>query len=69
MRRTITIALIAVGIALMVIGFLVSAPWGTSAVEDSDPVFTGAPLLFVLGTISVVAAAVLYELLPEKHVD
>ncbi len=69
MRRTVSITLVAVGIALMVIGFLVSAPWGTSSVEDADPAFTGAPLLFVAGVIAVIAAAVLYELLPEKHVD
>jgi hypothetical protein len=69
MRRTVTVTLVVVGFALMVIGFFVTAPWGTSSVEDADPVFTGAPLVFVVGIIAVVAAAVLYELLPDRHGD
>jgi hypothetical protein len=69
MRRTITVSLVIGGFALMVIGFFVAAPWGSSSVADSDPAFTGAPLLFVIGIIAVVAAAVLYELLPDKHID
>lgn len=69
MRRTITLSLVVAGFALMVIGFFVAAPWGTSSIEDADPAFTGAPLVFVVGIISVVAAAVLYELLPDRHGD
>jgi uncharacterized membrane protein YidH (DUF202 family) len=69
MRRTITVSLVVAGFVLMAIGFFVAAPWGTSSVADADPVFPGAPLLFVVGIIAVVAAAVLYELLPDKHVD
>ncbi len=67
MRRLITIGLVVVGFALMLIGYLTAAPWGSSSVADSDPVFTGAPLLFLLGIISVIAAAVLYEVLPDKR--
>ncbi len=67
MRRTVTVSLIVVGFVLMVVGFFVSAPWGTSSVEDADPAFTGAPSLFVVGIVSVVAAAVLYELLPDRR--
>ena len=67
MRRTITFGLIAVGIALMVIGFITAAPWGSSSVADSNPSILGAPLLFLLGIFSVVAAAVLYEVLPDKR--
>jgi len=51
----------------MLIGFLTAAPWGSSSVADSNPAFLGAPLLFVLGIVSVVAAAVLYEVLPDKR--
>jgi hypothetical protein len=67
MRRTVTLSLVVVGLALMLVGFLTAAPWGSSAVEDSNPVVVGAPLLFVLGIVSVVAAAVLYEVLPDKR--
>ncbi len=67
MRRTVTVSLVVVGLALMLVGFLTAAPWGSSTVADSDPVIMGAPLLFVLGIVSVVAAAVLYEVLPDKR--
>ena len=67
MRRTITIGLVVTGLALMVIGFLTAAPWGTDSVDNSNPVITGAPMLFILGIISVIAAAVLYEVLPDRR--
>lgn len=67
MRRTITVGLIVVGVALMLIGFLLAAPWGSSEVADSDPAMKGAPLLFILGIASTVAAAVVYELLPDRR--
>lgn len=67
MRRAITVGLVVVGFALMLIGFLAAAPWGSSAVADSDPAFKGAPLIFILGIVSTVAAAVVYELLPDKR--
>ena len=67
MRRTITVGLVVVGFALMLIGFVTAAPWGSSSVADSNPVFVGAPMLFLLGVVSVVAAAILYELLPDKR--
>lgn len=66
MRRTITITMVGVGLALMVVGLLAAAPWGTASVSDSNPAFTGAPILFVLGTVSVIGAALLYELLPDR---
>lgn len=67
MRRSVTVSMVLVGLVLMLIGFLSAAPWGSSAVADSDPAFLGAPLLFILGIVSVVAAAVLYEVLPDRH--
>lgn len=67
MRRTVTGVLIVAGLALMVVGYLASAPWGASSVADSDPAFPGAPLLFVLGIISMVASALVYELLPDER--
>jgi uncharacterized BrkB/YihY/UPF0761 family membrane protein len=67
MRRTITVGLVILGLALMLIGFVTAAPWGSSSAADSDPALAGAPLLFMLGIVSTVAAAVLYELLPDKR--
>lgn len=67
MRRTVTVGLVVLGVALMLIGFFAAAPWGSSSVADSDPAIVGAPLLFLLGIVSVVAAAVLYEVLPDKR--
>ena len=66
MRRPITIGLVVLGFVLMLIGFLAAAPWGASSVADSNPAIVGAPMLFILGVVSVVAAAVLYELLPDQ---
>lgn len=66
MRRPITIGLVVLGFVLMLIGFLAAAPWGSSSVADSNPAIVGAPMLFILGVVSVVAAAVLYELLPDQ---
>jgi len=67
MRKPITISLVIAGLVLMVVGFVAAAPWGATSVADSDPTFVGAPALFILGIVSVVAAAVLYEVLPNKH--
>ena len=67
MRRIITVSLVIAGFVLMLIGFLTAAPWGSSSVADSNPVIVGAPILFLLGIVSVVGAAVLYELLPDRH--
>lgn len=66
MRRRVTISLVVLGFALMLVGYLAAAPWGSNSVADSDPAFAGAPILFVLGIIAVVAAAVLYEVLPDR---
>lgn len=67
MRRTTTIGLIVTGIALMVIGYLASAPWGSASVADADPAFAGAPILFLLGIVAILMAAILYEILPNKR--
>lgn len=66
MRKTVTITMVVVGLALMVIGLITAAPWGTSSISDADPSFAGAPVLFVLGIISVIGAALVYELLPDR---
>lgn len=67
MRNRTPVGLVVVGLVLMVIGFLGAAPWGVSSVSDSNPVFVGAPIVFLLGIASIVAAVVLYEVLPNKR--
>lgn len=67
MRRATTVTMLVLGFALMLVGYLAAAPWGASSVADSNPTFTGAPLVFILGIVLVVAAAVLYEILPDKR--
>lgn len=67
MRRTVTVSLVVLGLLLMVIGFLTAAPWGSNSVADSNPTIIGAPILFLLGEAAVVAAAVLYEILPDRR--
>jgi len=69
MRRIVTLLLVLIGLGLMLLGFLSSAPWGASSVADSDPRFMGAPTLFIVGIVVVLAAAVFYELLPERDDD
>lgn len=69
MRRTLTAILIVIGLGLMVVGYFTSAPWGASSVADSDPEFVGAPILFIVGIVLVLAAALFYELLPARDDD
>ena len=69
MRRIVTLILVMVGFALMVVGYLNSAPWGASSVADSDPAFVGAPTLFILGIVAILSAPVFYELLPSRDDD
>ncbi|MCL1598896.1 MAG: hypothetical protein M3094_06915 [Actinomycetia bacterium] len=69
MRRILTILLIVVGLGLMVVGYVSSAPWGTSSITDADPAFAGAPSLFLIGIVTVLAAALVYELLPVRDDD
>jgi len=67
MRSKLAILLVVAGVALMVGGFFSAAPWGTSTVADSNPIFQGAPLVFVVGIVFVVSAAIVYEVLPDKR--
>jgi hypothetical protein len=52
---------------LAAVGYVTSAGWSAQTISDADPTFVGAPLLFVVGVVLVVGAAVLYELLPDKE--
>ena len=69
MRRNVTLLLVFFGLVLMVVGYFSSAPWGSSSVADSDPAFLGAPTLFILGIVAILAAAIFYELLPTRDDD
>ena len=53
----------------MVVGYLNSAPWGASSVADSNPIFAGAPTLFILGIVVILSAPIFYELLPSRDDD
>jgi len=69
MRRFLTLLLVLFGFGLMVVSYFSSAPWGSSTVADSDPAFVGAPTLFVIGILLVLASALIYELLPTRDDD
>lgn len=69
MRSIVTWALVVVGLGLAVLGYMLAAPWGADSVADSDPVFVGAPLIFIIGIVSILAAAGFYELLPSRDDD
>jgi len=69
MRRIVTTLFVVFGLGLMVVSYFSSAPWGADRVSDGDPAFVGAPTLFVIGIISVLAAALFYELLPTRDDD
>jgi len=67
-RRTITLLMIVVGLALMVVSyFFLAAPWGADDVAHSNPILQFAPALFVLGVLLVFSAAVVYEVLPDRE--
>lgn len=67
MRRGVTATMIGVGVLLMIIGYFGAAPWGADTVANSDPRIAFAPTLFVLGVIVIFAAAIVYELLPDRE--
>lgn len=67
MRRTLTTGMLIGGAVLMAVGYLSSAPWGADSVTDSNPRFDFAPALFVVGVMMALAAAIVYELLPDRE--
>ena len=69
MRRILTVLLVVSGLVLMVVSYFSSAPWGANTVADSDPAFVGAPTLFIIGIVSILAAALVYDLLPSRDDD
>ena len=69
MRSTVTWLLVLGGLALTVAGYLLAANWGASSEADSNPAVVGDPLIFILGILSIVAAAIVYEVLPGRGDD
>jgi drug/metabolite transporter (DMT)-like permease len=66
MRKRITLAMVVGGLLLMIGGYFLAAPWGSATVENSNPNLPFSPLVFVIGVVMVFAAAVVYELLPDR---
>lgn len=68
MRTPIAVLMIVGGFALQGVSyFFLAAPWGTPASPVfSEPRMPFAPGLFILGVMLVFAAAVVYELIPER---
>ncbi len=67
MRKFMFLLTLLVGLALSIIGFMLSAPIGaTISPVISNPRLPFAPTLFVLGVILLFASAVVYELVPDK---
>ena len=67
MRKGLTSVMVVMGIVCAVFGYMASAPWSAVTAADADPSFVAAPLLFVLGLILLIGAAIVYELLPERR--
>lgn len=67
MRRTLTVAMIVVGVGLMLIGYAFAAPWGADSVSNSDPRLPFSPAIFVLGVVVVFSSALVYELIPNRY--
>lgn len=66
MRKFLTGAMIVIGVALMLLGYFLAAPWGVESVANSDPRLPFSPAIFVLGVIMVFSSALVYELLPNR---
>ena len=66
-RKTLTLACLLVGLALVLVSyFFLSAPWGNDRIGHSNPRMQFAPLLTVLGVIVAFSSAIVYELLPDR---
>ncbi len=70
MRRTATLAVLIAGVALAVVSyFFLTAGWGTSGEEFSNPRLQFAPLIFIIGLLAIFGSAVVYELIPNQADD
>ena len=68
MRKILTFGFIIVGVVLMVVSyFFLTAGWGTSGEEFSNPSLQFSPLIFIIGVMLVFLSAVVYELVPDQQ--
>ncbi len=66
MRKAMFLLTLLGGLALAIIGFMLSAPLGpTTSSVISDPKLPFAPTLFVVGIMLLFFSAVVYELFPD----
>lgn len=66
MRKVMFLLTLLGGLALAIIGFMLSAPLGpTTSSVISDPKLPFAPTLFVVGIMLLFLSAVVYELFPD----
>jgi predicted membrane channel-forming protein YqfA (hemolysin III family) len=64
-RRLVLFGLtLAVGLVLVVTGFLLSARFGTG--PNMDPLIPFSPVIFITGVMTCFLSAVVYEIVPEK---
>jgi hypothetical protein len=62
-RKTLFAITLGAGLALVVVGFFLSAPIGPpESPRYSNPVLEFAPLIFVVGVVLIFSSAVVYEL-------
>jgi len=69
-RALVALMVLAAGVAVMVVSyFLLAAPWGfpPEAEDFSNPRLPFAPLIFIVGVMMAFAAAIVYELWPERR--
>lgn len=68
MRRAIVVTMVVVGFGLQATAFLfLAAPLGIpTEVRYSEPRLPFAPMIFIFGVVLVFAAALVYELLPDR---
>ncbi len=63
--RTVAMWLtLALGLAMAITGFLISARFGTE--PTSDPIMPFSPVLFIAGVVTMFGSAVVYELFPDR---
>jgi hypothetical protein len=66
LRPALFVTTLATGLGLAVTGFLYSARFGTDAY--SDPALPYAPVIFIMGVVTCLMSAVVYELVPDRPV-
>ncbi len=66
LRPALFVTTLATGLGLAVTGFLYSARFGTD--PYSDPALPYAPVIFIMGVVTCLMSAVVYEIVPDRPV-